>query len=84
MESRKDANCERLELLLIRRHIEQCEACRVELTSLLISDRQGPPRRRESDKHMSEEEWKRVAALRSDSVRRHSEYIARLDEAPGE
>ena len=84
MESRKDLDCEKLELLLIRRHIGQCETCRVELTNLLISDRQGPPRRRESDKNMSEEEWKRVAALRSEAVRRHSSYPTNLDETPSE
>jgi predicted anti-sigma-YlaC factor YlaD len=84
MESRKELDCERLELLLIRRHIEKCEACRVELTNLLMSDRQGPPRRRESDKNMSEEEWKRVAALRSEAVRRHSSHVANLDETDSE
>ena len=80
MESRKELECERLELLLIRRHVEQCETCRVELTNLLMSDRQGAPRRRESDKNMSEDEWKRVAALRSEAVRRHSSYPTNLDE----
>jgi len=84
MESRKESDCERLELLLIRRHIKQCETCRVELTNLLMTDRQGPPRRRESDKNMSEDEWKRVAALRSESVRRHDAYAASLDETPHE
>jgi hypothetical protein len=74
MESRKEPDCQRLELLLIRRHIEQCETCRVELTNLLKSDLQGPSRRRESDKNMSEDEWRQVEALRSESVRRHSEY----------
>ena len=84
MESLKKLDCERLELLLIRRHVEQCETCRVELTNLLISDSQGPPRRRESDKNMSEEEWKRVAALRSEAVRRHSAYPTNLDKTPSE
>jgi hypothetical protein len=84
MESRKESDCERLELLLFRRHIEKCETCRVELTNLLITDRQGPPRRRESDKDMSEDEWKRVAALRSESSRRHEAYVTNLDETPHE
>jgi hypothetical protein len=83
MESRKELDCERLELLLVRRHIEQCEACRVELTNLLMSDRQGPLRRRESDT-MSEDEWKRVAALRSEAVRRHSLHPANLDKTHSE
>jgi hypothetical protein len=74
MESRKEPDCERLELLLIRRHIEQCETCRVELTNLLKSDRQGAPQRRKSDENMSEDEWKRVEALRSEAVRRYSAY----------
>ena len=74
MESRKEPDCERLELLLICRHIEQCEICRVEFTNLLKSQSQGAPRRRESDKNMSEDEWRRVEALRSESVRRYSEY----------
>lgn len=80
MESRKELDCERLELLLIRRHIEQCETCRVELTNLLTLDPWGAPRRRESDKNMSEEEWKRVAALRSEAVRRHALHPTNLDE----
>ena len=84
MESRKEPDCERLELLLVRRHIEQCETCRVELTNFLLSDSPGPLRRRESDKNMSEDEWKRVAALRSESVRRHSTYAAKLDETDSE
>jgi len=84
MESRKEPDCERLELLLVRRHIEQCETCRVELTNLLLSDSQGAPRRRESDKNMSEDEWKRVAALRSESARRHSAYVTKLDETRSE
>jgi hypothetical protein len=84
MESRKELDCERLELLLIRRHIEQCETCRVELTNLLMSDSQGAPRRRESDKNMSEDEWKRVAALRSEAVRRHSSYATNLDKTQPE
>jgi hypothetical protein len=74
MESRKGNDCERLELLLIRRHIEQCETCRVELTNVLKSDRQGAPQSRESDKNVSEDEWRRVEALRSESVRRYSEH----------
>jgi len=84
MESRKEPDCERLELLLVRRHIEHCETCRVELTNLLLSDSQGAPRRRESDKSMSEDEWKRVAALRSESLRRHSAYATKLDETRSE
>ena len=84
MESRKEPDCERLELLLVRRHIQQCETCRVELTNLLLSDSQGGPRRRETDNNMSEDEWKRVAALRSESTRRHSTYTTKLDETPSE
>lgn len=84
MEPHKELDCERLELLLIRRHVEQCETCRVELTNLLMSDPQGAPRRRESDKNMSEDEWKRVAALRSEAVRRHSSYPTNLDETRSE
>ena len=80
MESRKELDCERLELLLIRRHIDQCKACRVELINLLDSDPWEAPRRRESDKNMSEEEWKRVAALRSEAVRRHALHPTNLDE----
>ena len=84
MESLKELDCERLELLLIRRHMQQCESCRVELTNLLTSDSPGPLRRRESDKNMSEEEWKRVAALRSEAVRRHSSYPTDLDKTRSE
>jgi len=84
MESPKELDCEKLELSLIRRHMQQCETCRVELTNLLNSDRQGPRRRRESDKNMSEEEWKRVAALRSEAVRRHSSYPTNLDKTSSE
>jgi hypothetical protein len=77
MESRKELDCERQELLLIRRHIEHCETCRVELTNLLTDPLEAS---RESDKNMSEEEWKRVAVLRSEAVRRHSLYPTNLDE----
>lgn len=84
MKLRSEPDCERLELLLVRRHIEHCETCRVELTNPLLSDSQGAPRRRESDENMSEEEWKRLAELRSESVRRHSTYVTKLDETPSE
>jgi hypothetical protein len=80
MELHNEPDCERLELLLVRRHIEHCETCRVELTNLLLSDSQGEPQRRESDENMSEDEWKRLAALRSESVRRHSTYVTKLGE----
>ena len=80
MVSRKEPDCERQELLLIRRHIEQCETCRIELTILLKTDGQGEVRRGESDKNMSEDEWKQVEALRSESVRRHLAYNKKLSE----
>jgi hypothetical protein len=84
MELHNEPDCERLELLLVRRHIEHCETCRVELTNLLLSDSQGEPQRRESDENMSEDEWKRLAALRSESVRRHSTYVTKLGETGSE
>ena len=84
MELHNEPDCERLELLLVRRHIEHCETCRVELTNLLLSDSQGEPQRRESDENMSEDEWKRVATLRSESVRRHSTYVTKLGETGSE
>ncbi len=74
MASGKEPDCDRQELLRIRRHIEQCETCRVELTNLFKSDGQRAPRRRESDKNMSADEWKQVELLRSESVRRHRAY----------
>ena len=84
METPKERDCERLELLLIQRHIEQCETCRVELTNLLMSESQDAPQRRDSDKNMSEDELKQAAALQSESLRRHSAYIEKLDETGSE